>query len=144
MYKYICPNCKSNQYSSSENKGNEPCVYCGHGGTELVGVAGNEKAPEVLADNQGADIKTQLDNTTKINENQISKYILTDMIDLNKRFQQLYNKTGLIDFSSFGIHLKEREFLDTFDDFDTKTRDSQEYPEELSAEFNGTRFFCIR
>jgi len=36
MNRYKCPNCKGNQYSSCDKKSDEPCVYCGHDGTELM------------------------------------------------------------------------------------------------------------
>jgi rRNA maturation endonuclease Nob1 len=39
MYKYRCPKCEGEQYSSSSDKGNELCIYCGHDGVSLV----NEK-----------------------------------------------------------------------------------------------------
>ena len=28
MYKYKCVKCNGEQYSASENKENEPCIYC--------------------------------------------------------------------------------------------------------------------
>jgi len=36
MNRYKCPNCKGNQYSSSSKKADEPCIYCGNEGTELM------------------------------------------------------------------------------------------------------------
>jgi hypothetical protein len=30
MNRYKCPECKGNQYSSSSEKENEPCIYCGN------------------------------------------------------------------------------------------------------------------
>ena len=36
MTRYKCPRCKGNQYSASQDKANEPCIYCGHEGTELM------------------------------------------------------------------------------------------------------------
>lgn len=43
MFRYNCPACKGNQYSSSSEKSDEPCVYCGHEGTELMGAAEDEQ-----------------------------------------------------------------------------------------------------
>jgi predicted nucleic acid-binding Zn-ribbon protein len=37
MYAYQCLKCGKYQYSSSSEKGNEPCIYCGHKKTELIG-----------------------------------------------------------------------------------------------------------
>ena len=36
MNRYKCPECGVNQYSASPNKTGEPCIYCGHKGTELM------------------------------------------------------------------------------------------------------------
>ena len=36
MRKYICDKCGGDQYSSSSEKANEPCIYCGNGKTRLV------------------------------------------------------------------------------------------------------------
>lgn len=45
MYTYLCPKCSGKQYSTSDKKGNECCVYCGHRGTRLLN--GNNKNIEV-------------------------------------------------------------------------------------------------
>jgi hypothetical protein len=36
MNRYQCPKCKRNQFSSSDNKSNEPCVYTGWQPVELM------------------------------------------------------------------------------------------------------------
>lgn len=36
MFTYKCPHCGKLQYSASENKENEPCIFCGHSEVELV------------------------------------------------------------------------------------------------------------
>ena len=36
MNRYKCPACGGNQYSASADKEKEPCIYCGHPGTELM------------------------------------------------------------------------------------------------------------
>lgn len=36
MNRYKCPKCKGNQYSSSNKKENEPCIYCGNKETKLM------------------------------------------------------------------------------------------------------------
>lgn len=36
MTRYKCPSCGGNQYSASPSKAREPCVHCGHIGTELM------------------------------------------------------------------------------------------------------------
>lgn len=36
MNRYKCLKCGGNQYSSSPDRADEPCVYCGHKGIELM------------------------------------------------------------------------------------------------------------
>lgn len=36
MNRYKCPSCGENQYSADPRKENEPCIYCGQEGTELM------------------------------------------------------------------------------------------------------------
>lgn len=36
MNRYKCPKCKGNQYSASDKRSNEPCIYCGNEVTELM------------------------------------------------------------------------------------------------------------
>lgn len=36
MNRYKCKKCKGNQYSSSNNKSNEACIYCGSKEVELA------------------------------------------------------------------------------------------------------------
>jgi hypothetical protein len=36
MNKYKCQSCGKYQYSSSSEKCNDPCIYCGHIGTDIV------------------------------------------------------------------------------------------------------------
>lgn len=36
MNTYKCPACDKLQYSASKDKGDEPCLYCGNDGTEIL------------------------------------------------------------------------------------------------------------
>lgn len=97
-----------------------------------------EKAPEVLADNQGAEQNNQLHLTTDTN-------FLKELIAIREDFLKYYFVTGLISIEgNIGIHLNEDAFFSIFNTFETRTRDSKEFPEELSAEYNGVKFFCIK
>ncbi len=46
MNRYKCPACSGNQYSSSQDRADEPCVYCGHKGTELMKNINSDQAKE--------------------------------------------------------------------------------------------------
>jgi len=43
MNRYKCPKCGGSQYSASPDKAKEPCIYCGHIGTELMNDLRDEK-----------------------------------------------------------------------------------------------------
>ena len=78
-------------------------------------------------------------------QNSISESQLKEFISIRKRFLPLYSATGLISIEGCGgIHLREEEFLATFPEYETKSFDGYPYQEELSATFDGVRFFCIR
>ena len=78
-------------------------------------------------------------------QNSISESQLKEFISIRKQFWPLYIKTGIISIEGHdGIHLREEEFLATFPEYETKVRECNTYPEELSATFDGVRFFCIR
>ena len=78
-------------------------------------------------------------------QNSISESQLKEFISIRKQFWPLYIKTGLISIEGQdGIHLCEEEFLATFPKYETNARKCGTYPEELSATFDGVRFFCIR
>ena len=78
-------------------------------------------------------------------ENSISESQLKEFISIRKRFLPLYSKTGLISIEGHdGIHLTDETFLATFPEYETGVRDCDGYLEELSATFDGVRFFCIR
>ena len=36
MTRYKCPLCGKSQYSADTQKAGEPCIYCGHRGTEVM------------------------------------------------------------------------------------------------------------
>lgn len=36
MFRYKCPKCKGNQYSSSDKGSKEPCIYCGNSEVQLM------------------------------------------------------------------------------------------------------------
>lgn len=64
---------------------------------------------------------------------------------LRAEFLEEYGNTGLISIESmFGIHLTEESFLATFDHYKTTVLKHSEYPEQLDAMFNKSRFFCVR
>lgn len=52
MNRYKCPKCGGNQYSASPNKAKEPCIYCGHEGTELMDDLIDEKARRLNLNDQ--------------------------------------------------------------------------------------------
>lgn len=97
----------------------------------------NEKAP-VAANEQGAQELVQPQNI-------ISESQLKEFISIRKQFWPLYIKTGLISIEGHdGIHLCEEEFLATFPEYETNPFNVYPHTEELSATFDGVRFFCIR
>lgn len=98
----------------------------------------NKKAPEGTAiPNTGAN-KEQFYTG-------ISEELLQEFISLREKFMPLYSETGLISIeSSGGIHLKDADFLDTFQDYEVINRKDANYPTELYTTYNGVRFFCIR
>jgi hypothetical protein len=97
----------------------------------------NEKAPAVASEHGASEIN-QLDNS-------ISEKLLKEFISMRNQFLPLYRVTGLISIeNSKGILLREAEFLVTFPEYESKARDSEDYPEELFTTFEGVRFFCIR
>ena len=77
-------------------------------------------------------------------ENKIQYKTLSEAIDIRKRFFEIYGLTGIISTdSSHGIHLNEESFLDTFSEYEVIKRDRLVFDFELTAEFNGEKFFCI-
>ena len=78
-------------------------------------------------------------------QNSISESQLKEFISIRKQFLPLYIKTGLISIEGHdGIHLCEEEFLATFPKYESKPFTAGTWEEELSATFDGVRFFCIR
>lgn len=86
---------------------------------------------------QGASKINQLHNTT-------NEELLKEFIELRERFRLLYRETGLISVENdYGIHLTEKMFLETFDQYNVSYHGPQ-YPTKLTAKYNGVEFFCIR
>lgn len=80
----------------------------------------------------------------EMSEGKITKATLRRMANLSREYDDLYIKTGLIGVGDKYIQLREENFIATFPDYETSKRDRAEYPEELSAEFNGVKFIAIR
>lgn len=96
-----------------------------------------EKAPAVLPDETSANEINQLHNNT-------NEELLKEFIELRERFKTLYEETGLCSTENrYGIQLTERMFLNTFKDYEVWYF-SENYPEQLTAKYNGVEFFCIR
>jgi hypothetical protein len=77
-------------------------------------------------------------------DNKIQAETLLEAIDIRKRFFEIYNTTGVISIdSSFGIHLTKEHFLDTFSEYEVRDRCDSRFVFELTADFNGEKFFCI-
>jgi hypothetical protein len=81
----------------------------------------------------------------------IPKEILTELAEMQKRYTEIYNNHGLCglmagnDGICMGVQLTETAFIETFSEYEVADRGAdQEYPEELYAFIDGTRFFCIR
>lgn len=68
---------------------------------------------------------------------------LLEAIEIRKRFLKIYRKGVISIDSSFGIHLREEYFLDTFSEYEITDHDDA-FTEKLTATFNGAQFFCIR
>ena len=100
-------------------------------------------APDILEDDH--DAKIQLQYIAEPKKNQIPEEILRELARMSRRFYELYRNFGFTSFDSYGnVHLSGEAFLATFQEYKSEARDSAAYPEELSAIFDGAKFFCIR
>lgn len=80
-------------------------------------------------------------------QNIIPEELLKEFISIRNQFLHLYSITGLISVESIdGIHLREKDFLATFRDYESEPFccDGSTHTEKLFTSFDGVRFFCIR
>jgi DNA-directed RNA polymerase subunit RPC12/RpoP len=54
MNRYKCPKCGGNQYSASPDRKDEPCIYCGYKGVELMNDT-QKLTKEEISDEQDKD-----------------------------------------------------------------------------------------
>lgn len=149
MYRYKCLVCGSYQFSAREDRAGEFCIYCGLGRVTLDGVAGAKDITEKAANDElTAKELDQANYNIKSKDGAISDCNLEIAIGLREIFNKLYNITGITSIeSASGIHLTVDAFLATFSSYEVHGRNVNyqgDYPEELSAEFNGVKFFAIR
>ena len=102
------------------------------------------KASDVK-DNHDAVEMNQVQDITKVKENQIPDEILAELATMQKRFRELYGQCRLCGIGdSTGVHLTSEAFLDTFTDFETFDFKLPGYTEQLETTAYGVKFFCIR
>ena len=68
--------------------------------------------------------------------------LLDEAVEVNKLVTEKYNQ-GFIGFSSYGIHMRASAFLDAFQEYTVSRFYGKDYPWELSAEYNGEKFFAL-
>lgn len=90
-------------------------------------------------------------NTLSKSSLSIPEEVLLELAEMQKRYTEIYNNHGLCglmpgkDGICHGVQLSETAFIETFSEYEVADRGAdQEYPEELYAFIDGTRFFCIR
>ena len=139
MKKYICQSCGKDWYSAADRR---VCLDC-RGELKEVSMTEKKDAPDILEDDH--DAKIQLQYIAEPKKNQIPEEILRELARMSRRFYELYRNFGFTSFDSYGnVHLSGEAFLATFQEYKSEARDSAAYPEELSAIFDGAKFFCIR
>ena len=67
--------------------------------------------------------------------------VLNEAIEARKVFLEIYDH-GFIGFL-LGIQMRSSAFLDAFQEYTVSAFDSKDYPWELSAEYNGEKFFAL-
>lgn len=139
MKTYRCQKCGVYCYSAADQK---TCARC-QGKLKEEAMINIIKASDVLGDDH--DAKIQLQYIEEPKKNQIPEEILRELARMSRRFYELYRNFGFTSFDSYGnVHLSGEAFLATFQEYKSEARDSAAYPEELSAIFDGAKFFCIR
>ena len=139
MKTFRCQNCGVYCYSAADQK---TCARC-QGKLKEVSMTEKKDAPDILEDDH--DAKIQLQYIAEPKKNQIPEEILRELARMSRRFYELYRNFGFTSFDSYGnVHLSGEAFLATFQEYKSEARDSAAYPEELSAIFDGAKFFCIR
>jgi hypothetical protein len=102
------------------------------------------KASDVK-DNHDAIENNQVQDSTKVKENQIPDEILRELAAMQKRFRELYSEYKLCGIGdSEGVHITSDAFIETFKDYETSAFNYRDYSEELTATMHGVTFFCIR
>lgn len=102
----------------------------------------NKKASDVTHD---AVENNQLQDITKVKENQIPDEVLAELATMQKRLRELYSKYRLCGIGdSAGVHITSEAFLDTFADYNASDFNHPDYTEILTTTVYGATFFCIR
>ena len=101
-----------------------------------------ENAPGGVESSTGAELKTQVNDTTT--DKQIPIELISEFMSMQMRFKELYVKTGLLSIEPHGVHINEAHFRDTFTNYEVEFRQStDEWPYKLIAKVFGVTFFTI-
>ena len=112
-----CPVCKNEEIKEGQD-------FCSACGLDL------RKKPEALTEEA-------------INENRITDEILKEVAELRKNTMRLKEKGAVISVEIDGAHLSEQVFRCTFSNYQVAPRNSDYCPVELSAIYDGVKFFAI-
>ena len=74
----------------------------------------------------------------------IPEEILKELATMQQRYAEIYHSIGVCGLMEWGVQLTTVSFLETFGEYEAETRDDPKWPEKLTAELNGTTFFCVR
>lgn len=88
MNRYKCPKCKGNQYSASDQKEQEPCIYCGNKETKLMeNIEEEKKTMKKLFISQPMNGKTDEEILRERNEAiNIAKDIVGEEVEVLETF----------------------------------------------------------
>ena len=140
MKTFRCQNCGVYCYSAADQK---TCARC-QGKLKEETMSNIIKASDVK-DNHDAVENNQVQDSTKVKENQIPDEILAELATMQKRFRELYDAYGINGIGdAAGVHINNEAFIATFKDYETSAFNYKDYSEELTATMHGVTFFCIR
>lgn len=114
---------------------NDECVKCAEKWLNKSASGGETDTNAINQDNL----------ITNLRPEQVPAEILTEVTEMHKRFMEIY-KDGyrVVNVtSSNGVQLSHEAFRHTFSDYKIESRGSEEYPIEISTEFNGVRVFAV-
>lgn len=103
------------------------------------------KAPDVMADNQGASEINQDNDNTK--PELMPATVLSELVRIQKEWVAIKseNKYKIIAVNYEGIHLTAEAFLAAFEHYTIRKRiHDSVYSEELIAYHDDVKFYCIR